>query len=178
MTCIVGLEHDGKVYMGADTQGTSGWEGLERVDKKVFYIGDMLIGCAGSYRMLQLLQYELNIPFQKTDDDYKFMVVDFIGAVREVFKAHGYGKMDNSQDKHEGKFLVGYKSVLYGIEGDYQVGVNTLPYNAIGTGSTYALGALATMRSNTLPVNRVRRALEAAALFDIGSSAPFEILDI
>lgn len=51
MTCIVGLEHNGRVYIGADSAGVSGWDLTVRADKKVFRNGSFLFGFTDSFRM-------------------------------------------------------------------------------------------------------------------------------
>lgn len=44
MTCVVGIAHDGKVYIGADSAGTGGWQQRIRSDLKVFTNGSMVFG--------------------------------------------------------------------------------------------------------------------------------------
>ena len=62
-----------------------------RADEKVFRNGDFLMGFTTSFRMGQLLRYKLNPPRRHPDDRVaKYMVVDFIDAVRECLKAGGW----------------------------------------------------------------------------------------
>lgn len=44
MTCIVGLAHGGKVYLGADSAGLAGDELTPRRDPKVFRVGEFVFG--------------------------------------------------------------------------------------------------------------------------------------
>ena len=60
MTCIVGLEHDGKVYMGGDSAAVGGMDVYPSRIPKVFQAGRYLIGYTTSFRMGQLLQYGLD----------------------------------------------------------------------------------------------------------------------
>jgi ATP-dependent protease HslVU (ClpYQ) peptidase subunit len=62
MTCIVGMVENGKVYIGGDSAGVSGFDYHIREDQKVFQNGDMIFGFTSSFRMGQLLQYSLKIP--------------------------------------------------------------------------------------------------------------------
>ena len=44
MTCIVGLRHEGKAWIGGDSAGVGGLELTVRRDPKVFKNGPMLFG--------------------------------------------------------------------------------------------------------------------------------------
>lgn len=169
MTCIVGLEYKGEVYIGGDSLGlnTSNFEKTIRKDVKVFHNGPFIMGCTSSFRMIQLLQFKFVPPAQPAGvDDMRFMVTDFIDAVKKCFTDNGYTN---------GNFLVGYKSKLYTVETDFQIGKSTLGYDACGCGAQFALGA---MFSNTKmkPVDRIKNALAAATEFSAGVAPPYLIL--
>ena len=55
MTCIVGLIHEDKVYIGADSAGAANGNITIRKDKKVFKVGEFIFGCTSSFRMIQLI---------------------------------------------------------------------------------------------------------------------------
>ncbi len=85
MTCIVGLAHGGRVYMGADSAGVAGLDIDTRRDPKLFKVGDLLIGFTTSFRMGQLLAYGFEPPPRPAGGDVRrWMVVDFVEAVRAV----------------------------------------------------------------------------------------------
>ena len=44
MTCIAGLVHEGKVYIGADSAGVSGYDKTIPVAPKVFRRGGFIVG--------------------------------------------------------------------------------------------------------------------------------------
>jgi hypothetical protein len=82
MTCIVGLEHQGKVYIGADSAGVQGYNVTCRSDEKVFQNKDFILGFTSSFRMGQLLRYSFNPPTQPANkDDMHYLATDFITAV-------------------------------------------------------------------------------------------------
>ena len=64
MTCIVGIvdKLNNNVIMGADSAASSASIIVSRKDVKMFRKGDFIIGCTTSYRMIQLLQYSLQLP--------------------------------------------------------------------------------------------------------------------
>lgn len=178
MTCIAALVHQGKVYMGGDSAGTSPWylSQVSVVDDKVFTNGKMLIGACGSFRMLQLLHYSLTPPDYHTDVDlYKYMVTDFIGAVRSCLRAGGWAKRENEVESG-GTFLVAFNRRLFQVQDEYSVVESAEGYDAIGSGADLALGALyASAGYGQTPEERIRLALEAAEKFNAGVRRPFHI---
>jgi ATP-dependent protease HslVU (ClpYQ) peptidase subunit len=172
MTCIVGIAHNNKVYIGGDSAGVSGLDIIIRKDKKVFKSGPFLIGFTSSFRMGQLLNYNLDVPERKSDEDImQFMVTTFVDSVRECFKDGGYTRVSDSRETG-GSFLVGYEKRLFHVESDFQVGEAISGYDACGCGTPYALGAL---RNSTKlsPLKRLEQALETAAEFSAGVAPPF-----
>lgn len=180
MTCIVGLVQDGKMCMGGDSAGVSGYDIKTRADPKVFIFDNrFIIGFTTSFRMGQLLRFSLKSPEQPAEQkDYEYMCTGFIDAVRKCFSDGGYMKKENVREEG-GNFLVGYRGVLYEVQGDFQVAINADPYSAVGCGEPYAYGSLfATAALGLPPEKRIRRALEAAAHFSSGVCPPFIILKL
>jgi ATP-dependent protease HslVU (ClpYQ) peptidase subunit len=178
MTCIVGFldKKNKKVVIGADSAGVAGLNITVRKDSKVFTVGDFVIGCTSSFKMIQLLRFSFKPPEVNKKDIYEYMCTDFITAVRECFKEGGFLQKDTEGDEKGGTFLVGYKDRLFQIEGDFQVGESLNGLNAVGCGEDFALGALYTGLKENLPAKeRVLKALEAAAFFSAGVCKPFVI---
>ncbi len=173
MTCIIGLESDGQVYMGGDSAGVAGMSVSVRADEKVFTTGPFIMGFTTSFRMGQLLRYKFEPPAQPNGvDDMRFMVVNFIDAVRKCFFDNGYGK---KEDNRGGTFLVGYKGRLYTVHDDFQVGKPSEGYDAVGSGTDLALGAMA-VSAGVHPMDRIYNALDAATRFNAGVLPPYTIL--
>lgn len=182
MTCIVGLVHNGAIYMGGDSAGTnSDLEFSIRLDPKVFLLKNrFIVGFTTSFRMGQLLRFSLRLPNQRQGQgDYEYMCTAFIDAVRKCFYVGGYmGKEKDGGDRENGgRFLVGYRGVLYDVGGDFQVGINQDPYYSVGFGNNAAFGSLFTTAPLGLePEKRITLALEAATHFSAGVRPPFVIL--
>ncbi len=175
MTCIVGMTHQGTVYIGGDSAGVGGLGLMVRGDPKVFRTGPFLMGFTTSFRMGQLLRFAFNPPEHPEGmDDYCYMVTSFIDAVRACLKAGGYAEKDKEVETG-GQFLVGYRGQLYKIFGDYQVAIPAWGYAACGCGEDYALGAIHALGSVTAR-ERVWMALEAAAAHSTGVCGPFHII--
>ena len=175
MTCIVGLRQGGKVYVGGDSAGISGWDVTVRVDPKIFISGDYAIGFTTSFRLGQLLQFRLKLPEPPRSRKrlYPFMVNEFVEATRECLKTGGVATNENEAE-HGGTFLVGVRGRIFIVESDYQVIEPAAPFAAVGSGAPYALGSLATSKGS--PVARVRQALSVAERFCAGVRPPFRVL--
>lgn len=183
MTCIVGLtdKTSGKVWLGADGLGT-GENGGTSINsyKKLFRVGDFLIGTAGSPRPGQLLRYKFNPPaYESTPGDEqesisRYIVTSIVDAIRECVDA---AKL---KDEDKGYFLVGFKGRLFGIyPDDYQVEEEVCGYNAIGCSAHIALGSLWT--TNGLPMtakDRIALALQASTDHNAHVGPPFYIESI
>lgn len=183
MTCIVGLEEDGVVYIGGDSAGVdSGWGLTVRADEKVFIrerSGDpWIFGFCGSFRMGQLLRYTLELPEPETGDDlYEFMVTKFVDAVRFCLTNGGALYSKNGREEG-GTFLVGYRGQLFCVEEDMQVGRSVAPFVAIGCGDHLATGAMHALHGyDTSPKKKITAALKAAEQYSAGVRGPFVILD-
>ena len=177
MTAIVGLIDAGRVVMGADSLGSDGWHVMARGDAKLFRRGEYLIGFTSSFRMGQLIRYraDLPTPWEWEHDLLAFMSTRFVDAVRECLKEYGLAKIEHNVEQG-GAFLVGFRGVLYQIESDYQVGVRSDGFDAVGSGEQAALGSLytsAVLRGGA--EGRVRMALEAAAAMTAHVRGPFHI---
>lgn len=177
MTCIVGVAHEGKVYIGGDSAGSDGWSMRDRADSKVFVNGPFVFGFTTSFRMGQLLRYSFSPPKRHPDDDVMaYMVTQFIDALRTCLKSGGFAAK-NDEVERGGTFLVGHAGRLFQIEGDYQVGESREGHDACGCGEQYAIGSLHATQGQS-PEDRIGKALRAAETYSSGVRAPFHVLSI
>jgi len=173
MTCIVGLVNGAQVVIGADSAGVGGLDIANRKDVKVFRNQDLVIGCTTSFRMIQLLQYQLSPPKRHPDTDVmRYMVADFVEAVRTCFRNGGF-MTRNADVETGGTFLVGCAGRLFRVDSDFQVGERADGFDAIGCGDSYALGALACLPPDMGARDRLHSALQTAAHFSAGVRGPF-----
>ena len=180
MTCIVGLEHEGRVWIGGDSAGIRESDLSLRImgNSKVFSKKDMLFGSSGSLRVNQLLRFSLKIPRQKGEDDLNYLCTDFVDATRKCLINGGNGGTeDHGEESMESNLLIGYRGSLYQMEKDYNVIIAKIGFDACGSGENYALGSLfSTMDTKLGPKERVATALSAAAYFSAGVYPPFSII--
>lgn len=184
MSCIVGLKHNGDVYMAADSYASNNQYGLTRTDRKVFFVGEMMIGFTTSYRMGQLIQHHLDLPKhhggpRSKVSNFEYMVREFVPAVRQVLSEGGLTQVDRSREEG-GTFMVGYRGDLFVIESDFQVNWPADHYAAIGCGYSFAYGSLVTtdIFDRLKPATRLTYALQAAAKYSPFVAEPFHYCQI
>lgn len=177
MTCIVGIldKKKKRVYMAADSMGSSGWTAVTRADKKIFRNGDFLFGCAGSFRMISIIRYSFKPPKHPKDmpvDEY--MNTLFIDELRDTFRKGGFLTEKDGVHIMDGEFLVAYRGHLFSIDGDFQVGTSATDYAACGGGWSVAVGSLfTTTQFMDSPKLRLQVALEAAEEHVTSVRGPF-----
>jgi hypothetical protein len=183
MTCIVGLKHNNKIYIGGDSLGINDkYQKTIRLDEKVFIKNDMIFGFTHSFRMGQIIRYAFDIPQRMvslTDMDY--LVGHFIPALMQAYEEHGFLKKADDSESEGGTFILGYNGTLYCIEDDFQVGIPKLPYIAVGAGEDVAMGSMFTtgkLDKKVTPEKRISLALDAATEHSAAVSPPYVILSI
>lgn len=151
MTCIVGFldSESGDVCVAGDSLGASGTTKVSRKDPKVFVNGEYLIGFTTSFRMGQLLQFA-DLPATKKKDRkndesiFRFMVTEFIPAVRGILKKGGFASLSSGVETG-GTFVVGLRGHIFSIGSDFQVESPMAGYVAVGCGWEPAIGSLYTL---------------------------------
>jgi ATP-dependent protease HslVU (ClpYQ) peptidase subunit len=172
VTCIVGLEDGDRVWMGADSLSADGYTKTIRRDPKIFTRGPYLIGFSGSYRVGQLLRWSINDTGPQPGDDLaEFMVTSFVEDVRLVLKDGGITLRGGEMP---GTFLIGICGRLFAVDVDFQVGEPACGYDAVGSGSDVAIGAMH-VTVDLEPRQRIKTALQAAAAHNAGVQGPFVI---
>lgn len=185
MTCVIGLERDGVVWLGGDSQTTGGNVKRTRREAKIFKKGPFLIGTAGSVRYNQLLKFKFGPPphHPPDKDDLEYMVVDVVDAVMTCLEDAGFlyakdGIKSTGSEDHYAQALFAYRGRLYHFASDFQMSATEDGYDAIGSASDIALGAMymLTIGVSHPPDHSIRMALEAASHLDAYVGGPFVIL--
>jgi len=177
MTCIVGIKEGEKIIIGGDSFGGSEYHYQRVSDPKVFMsevecAGEgteyLVMGGCGSFRMLQLLKYSLQIP--KFDPDMNinaWMVEVFAESCRSLFKERGLTQLYHEQEEQfAGVFLIGFRGSLFTLQEDFAVIGWKNEEHATGAGEEYALGSLFSTKGKIKSAKtRIKTALDAAAEF-------------
>jgi ATP-dependent protease HslVU (ClpYQ) peptidase subunit len=195
MTTIVGLQGDNFAVVYVDSRISSSDSGgyisqistLKEGCGKVAVNGKYLLGAAGDVRAINILHHvfqpptpPINMRGKKLD---QFFTAKFIPALRECFEQQGYAIPDIKEDKEHiaeqaSTILVVIHGIIYVVDGDYSWTSDSSGMYALGSGSSYALGALqalATNRKLTIPQAKklALKALSTAAKFDPYTGPPF-----
>jgi len=176
MTTVLGCVENGKVYIGADSQFTSGWMYFVSGEKKVFRVQDVLFACSGTLRDLQSIRYLTQFPNQSPDetDDIRYLVTVVAEAIRVSLRDQNRIKKENELEDAESDFLVGYRNRLYRLHGDGAFAVCPTPVACLGTGGELALGAFLA-RPELPPQERILQALAIAGQLDIATRPPYYV---
>lgn len=179
MTCVVGLVHQGTVWLGADSAAIGGTDFTIRRDLKIFAKDSMIFGFTDSFRMGQIIRTSLVLPEHSVNvDDMTYLTSTFMDAVLACFQEKSFAKVEDNVASG-GQFLIGYRGNLYEVSEDYQVCAPTLPYEAVGCGGDYAKGAMKILETTKLsPKSKILKALEASSAFSCGVMPPYHVISL
>ena len=170
MSCVIGLKHNGKVYVGGDGRATS-TDGEKRplICKKVFKNSKYLIGFCGSVRAGQLLYPEQGFEPPKK-------IIDFPKAMRELYGENGALLRDElTGDIYGSNIVVASDGKLFEILIDFSI-LEVPTFTSIGSGGPFAFGALDILMPTKLsPKNKILKALETAAKYCSQVGPPYEV---
>lgn len=170
MTCIAGYAYGDGVVVGADDRWSTDYVGRGLSIDKVYVLQDAyVIGVSGTVRAANLIEHEFRPPprIEKDKDIHKFMVTDFIVALRACYMAGGSATFENGTEKGPAQLLVGVRGRLFQVGMDYQVAEFRGGYDAIGSGAEVALGAFAAMAD-----------VEAAGEIDVEWLTPYRRVEV
>lgn len=174
MTVIIGMAHEGTVYIGADSAGSDGWTLRSLATPKIFAVGEFLIGYTTSFRMGQILHYHLALPARDEDEtDEHYVVAKFVEAVRSCLKDRGFTTVSNNVEE-AGRALVGYRGHIYMMQSDFSIIRHANAIEAVGIGDKVALGAMLAL-DNLEPEARIQRTLEIVGQLSDGVLPPYHV---
>lgn len=178
MTCIVGLKHKDKIYIGADSQGSSEGHRMDYQTSKLALLEVKVkksdksyklgLGFTASYRMGDLLKYAFKPPKIKENQDInEYLVTAFIPKLINCFDVNDFTATKDSV-KFGGTFMLGIADRLFVVYENFCVLESVIDYAAIGSGESYALGCLHGVLSTQVvndPKTLVELAIKASSDF-------------
>lgn len=174
MTCVVGLVHAGRVYMGGDRAATSRDGSMSLwAESKVFRKSGYLLGFCGSFRAAQVLQYAIKPPPYKGPASglTQHLATVFVDVLQQGLRDAGMELPIKGTS-----FLVGWHGVLHKVEHNFQIVRAYDGHAAVGCGEALALGALHVLAGfDIAPKRRVLLALGAAEHYNAAVSRPFDV---
>lgn len=177
MTCVVGVVGRKGVLLAGDSQVS--WDNAKRMDKepKVFQLSDVLaIAYCGSGRLGQLLTYHMEAledpPLGR--DEHRWAVREFIPFLRGVAEEQGHLHIrHNVEHIGESAFFLAVRGRLFGVWDDLGVTEHRQSYDAMGSGSEVAIGAMRSAAGAEAEEPRTDASLERIALAGVESASAF-----
>jgi ATP-dependent protease HslVU (ClpYQ) peptidase subunit len=176
MTCIVGMEYEDKVYIGADSAVWANGSMRERRGKLFTLQNKFIIGTCGSLRMGQIIQYHVTPSEQPPGmGDFEYLVTEVASKIRLALKDHAHTETDGNRELQDGSCLIGYKSKLYTLGSDFCVVRYDDNIAACGSGEQYALASMLTQSNRIHPQKRILKALQISAQLSDSVRPPFYV---
>jgi ATP-dependent protease HslVU (ClpYQ) peptidase subunit len=177
VTCIVAISDGKNVCMGGDSASVDEDSSLvsSRKEPKIFIKNGYLLGYAGSFRFGKVLQHTFNPPKLSDDNIDKFLNTTFVNALRECCELN---KVDPGSEEDSSEMLVGVAGRVFEFCNDWHFGEDINNFNAIGSGTKFALGSLYSTRRLRSHNVRIQLALESAERFSTSVRGPFTILEL
>ena len=158
MTTIIGVQGDGFSIICTDSRISSMDDGgfasqittLGKNSSKVAVNGRYLLGAAGDVRAINILHHVFQPPIpppgtfgSKLD---QFFTSKFIPSLRQTFEVQGYAAPERDESSHiaeQGSTVIcSINGCIYVVDGDYSWTSDVSGLYALGTGASYALGAM------------------------------------
>lgn len=181
MTCIVGYEHNGKVYIAGDSLSSNSSHGTVMTVPKVFQRGEMIFGYTSTWRFGQLLQFVFDHPPRYEGlSDLEYLITAWIPALATMLETNRHLEKETNGFAGCGYAIIGYRGNVYFLNGDLSLLHPKDGYYAVGCGDEFARGAMHVLTQGNVknPEDVVRKAIEAAAHHSVGVGGDIHIISL
>jgi hypothetical protein len=195
MTTIIGIQGPDYALVCSDSRISTMDDGgfasqittLGTNSAKIAENNKYLLGAAGDMRAINILHHAFVPPSLPVATNGKkldnFITTKFVPALRDCFEKQGYATSPESESathmaQHESTILVVVSGTIYVVDGDYSWTSDINGRYAMGTGSSYALGALQVLCSSKIMTvaqakKNALKAIAVASKYDPYTGAPF-----
>lgn len=175
MTTIIAVQARDKVTFGADAQVTGGNGRVANHPQmvKISKRGEYLIAGSGECAPCDIAQHIWMPPKPSNaeyEDLYHFMIARVVPSLKQCFKENEYKWNEVEDDETKFNFLIAIGGTVFELADDMSIALDSKGYYGVGSGSSYAIGALAAGAT-------IEEALKIAAKYDAYTSAPFMYLE-
>lgn len=183
MTTIAAVQGDGWAVIGYDSrvsiiEPAGRIYTMPKTKGKLAKNGEYLMATAGDLRILNIISYVFQppaIPRTNTNLD-KFMITKFIPALKTCLEENSVSK----DGEHGALLMVAVRGRIYEIGSEFEWCEDTKGIYAIGSGESYALGALYASLPKMFSLEDAKRcvkqAVEIAAELDSGTGLPVTVI--
>jgi len=180
MTTAIAIQGPTWAVVGADTRVVD--EGrifnLPAGAGKIIRKPDYIIALAGDFRPAQIFAHQTKLPkppaYTTIDALDKFMTQKFIPYVRTTYTEVGY----TPTGEEGAELIVATQGIIYNIGADCTWARDKRGIYGVGTGSDYAIGALAALnppKNVNEAMANAKQALSIACSYDNNSGEPLTI---
>jgi ATP-dependent protease HslVU (ClpYQ) peptidase subunit len=147
MTTIIGIEYKNHSLIIADSRviDDSGRIYAHQAMRKIAKRGSLLVAGAGEVTPCDIAQniwIPPNVTANARKDPYRFMITKVMPSLRKCLTDNGYNFDEDKKDGMRFQFLISCAGELFDIDEDLSVMKNEDNFYAIGSGGSFALGAL------------------------------------
>jgi ATP-dependent protease HslVU (ClpYQ) peptidase subunit len=170
MTTIIGIQEDNGCILAADSRTTAGGRPYSHpIVTKISKRGKWLVAGAGDVQPCDVIQHVWKPPAIPANikDVYHFMITTVIPNMRECLRDNGFVH-DEKTDEYEFLFLMAVNGTIYEVDDTYSVFLRDDGIYGLGSGSSYAIGALASGAN-------WKKAMQIAAKNDVYTAPPFVV---
>lgn len=177
MTVIAGIIENGEVFIGADSQLSNNGRRETALHGKVWSRNGMTLAWSGGQREAQLVRYTFEPPaVSEGQNPLAYLCGPFVAALRDLHAEAGTLNRQEGVNRVHQVLLIGWRGRLFAIS-EYFCVTEYKDCVAEGSGGQVAQAALHALDGLGLPpVERMKRALEAAELMSSGVRGPFTVL--
>lgn len=180
MTLVIAYVDNDYSYMASDTLGANSVSSAIYQNKKIFCKGDMLIGGAGSYKALQLIEKQFELPASDGKSADEYMYGPFIDGLTAFLLEHNMLKLsDNLISSYSSSLMFIYQKEIYKFQADLALMQPVVNFATIGTGGDYAHGVLSALAGQKNNIeNKLSLAVLLTAEYILSVGGPVEMLKI
>jgi ATP-dependent protease HslVU (ClpYQ) peptidase subunit len=177
MTTLIAYQGPDFAILGADSQVTDGDKRIiSPSTPKIVKLKKYLLAVSGDCRPGDVLTYNWTPPAYDGTNPVTFMGRKIIPSIIAAFKLQGF---DYTKEGISYSYLLAFAGNVFEIGDDLSVTQSVDGLYGVGSGSAYALGALAGQLPNLAQsdwaTDRILEALEIASKYDINTAPPFQI---
>lgn len=185
MTCVIALEHDGKIFMAGDSYcGTVNID-IEDVNlcdvPKVSIVFGIPIGICGSVKTEHVFLEMAQKHFGKRKVTRKWIEKHFSEIVRKELKKRNILKLEDGVQMmpDQSSFLLGVDGEILLFDDDFAVRRSPRKFACIGIGAPWANGAMsALIRDRKMaPGDKILKALKVSSEWSPYVRAPFHLIN-
>jgi len=172
MTTLIAFQGPDFAILGADSQVTDGDKRIiSPSTPKIVKLKKYLLAVSGDCRPGDVLTYNWTPPAYDGTNPVTFMGKKIIPSIIAAFKLQGF---DYTKEGISYSYLLAFAGNVFEIGDDLSVTQSADGLYGVGSGSAYALGALAG-QVPSIGKAEILHALAIAAKYDINTCAPFQI---